>query len=564
MTSNALPFLFPLPQTPALLVLCLSLTTPVAVFAHAGHGNEFESEAAGSAQSISIDGETTERMGIAIEPVAPELMDVGIQVTGEIEALPSHRVEVTSPLPGTAIELLVDPGDEVTQGQAVAVLSSPELAALWVDSQERRAEADADALAADADLRLARENYQRQLEIAEAEIAQAQTEVAVAQEQYDRDRDLVADGAIPRRQMLESQARLADARAQLANARSRRSVLDAESSVRQAEVDLPFRDLRESQDLLAEASAALTRAQQRRQVLEAEADIQRAQAGVQVANARIDLSDDTYLTRLQQLEAQANPDGTVTIPAPISGIVSELFVTSGESAQDAGEPLLGIVDNRQVWASGNIYEKDLERVQVGQGAIVRVAGLENRLFRGRVDRIDPVVRDGQRVIPVRVELDNLAGELKPGMFAELEIATDRTSAPVLAIPTRALVNANGRELVYVENGSSFEPVDVVLGQRFGESVEVKSGLFEGDRIVTQGGMLLWAQSLRGGGDSHDEEYEEATQNPVSFPWWGMLPVAGVAAAGAFWLGRRTQQPVIREASIALNDRPREVMSNKSG
>ena len=86
------------------------------------------------------------------------------------------------------------------------------------------------------------------------------------------------------------------------------------------------------------------------------------------------------------------------------------------------KPLLGIVDNRQVWASGNIYEKDLERVQVGQGAIVRVAGLENRLFRGRVDRIDPVVRDGQRVIPVRVELDNLSGELKPGMFAELEIA----------------------------------------------------------------------------------------------------------------------------------------------
>ena len=85
------------------MLLFARLTTPIAVFAHAGHGNEFESEAAGSAQSVSIDGETTERMGIAIEPVAPELMDVGIQVTGEIEALPSHRVEVTSPLPGTAI-----------------------------------------------------------------------------------------------------------------------------------------------------------------------------------------------------------------------------------------------------------------------------------------------------------------------------------------------------------------------------------------------------------------------------------------------------------------------------
>ena len=126
------------------------------------------------------------------------------------------------------------------------------------------------------------------------------------------------------------------------------------------------------------------------------------------------------------------------------------------------------------------------------------------------------------------------------------------------------MNANGRELVYVDNGGSFEPVDVSLGRRFGDSVEVKSGLFEGDRIVTQGGMLLWAQSLRGGGDSHSEHgEEEAIPNPVSFPWWGMLPIVGVATAGAFWLGRRTQQAVIREPSIVQgSDRPRKVMSNK--
>ncbi len=68
---------------------------------------------------------------------------------------------------------------------------------------------------------------------------------------------------------------------------------------------------------------------------------------------------------------------------------------------------------------------------------------------------------------------------------------------LLAIPSSAVVDANGKKLVYVQNGDAFQPVEVTLGQTSGDMVEVKTGLFEGDLAVTQRAPQLYAQSLRG-------------------------------------------------------------------
>ncbi|HIK50312.1 MAG TPA: efflux RND transporter periplasmic adaptor subunit, partial [Oscillatoriales cyanobacterium M59_W2019_021] len=556
------------------LISLLVLTVPELAQAHGGHSQEFEASESVSPTGIAVDAQTAQRMGIRVEPATRELMQTGIQATGKIETMPGNTVEVTSPIPGKIVELLVEPGDEVAKGQAVAVLSSPELAELGVNAQEKRAEAEADVLEAEAQLQLARDNfdrlsniadaeitqaqtqlqvarerynrdrslvekggvvaatresYRRQLEVAAAEIAQAETERAVAQERYDKDRELVEGGALPRREMLESEARLADANAALTRAKGRLSVIEAETAVRQAEMDLPTRDLRESEDLLAQAQAQLTAANQRREVGEAQAEIQKAEAALQVAQARLQLSDGTYAARLRQVGAVANPDGTVTIVAPIGGTVSDRTITLGESVEASGEPLMHILDNTLVWATANIYEKDIDRIQEGQSVIVRVNGLD-RTFSGTIDRISPTVDEERRVIQVRAALENDRELLKPGMFANLEIATSRSSEPVLSIPMSALVEANGQQLVYVENGQNFEPVEVELGEKFGDRVQVKSGLFEGDRIVTQGGMLLYAQSLRGGGQKHDSKPEETITTSPSFPIWMWVPIGGAIAA----------------------------------
>ena len=580
-----------------LIISLAFLTSPAAVFAHAGHGNEFHQsgETTQTPAAISVDAETAKRLGIKVSPAARQRLDIGIKTTGQIETLPNQKVEVTAPVAGKVVELLVKPGDKVSKGQPVAVLSSSELGQLRVESLSKRAEAEADLQQAQGDLKLAtenydrliniseaeiiqaqtqlaattqqyqreqelvnkrsvvkvaKENYQRQVEIAQAEIARAETELTVAKEQFDRDRELVASGAIARRTMLESQAHFAEAKANVAKAKSRPEVIKAETEIKQAEVDLPMRELRDSQGRVAEAKAQLTKALSRREVLEAENQVKRGKTAVGVAQSRIRLADAAYQARLQQLGTVANDKGLVTVIAPISGTVADREITPGESV-NAEKPLMSLLNDSRVFATANIYEKDLNQVKQGQEVRVKVASLPNRTFRGKISLIGSKVEGESRTVSVKALLDNPEGILKPGMFAELEILTNKTAANILAIPVSAAVEANGKQLVYVKNGDAFQAVEVELGQTSGDLVEIKSGLFEGDLIVTQRAPQLYAQSLRGGSKpSTSEEKTEATPkatevnfNNLPVPLWAGIG-AGIAiasltfAGGVFWGNRR--------------------------
>ena len=410
---------------------------------------------------------------------------MGIKTTGQIETLLSKQVEVTTPITGAkVIELLVEPGALVKQGQPVAVVSSPDLVELRVNSQEKLAQGQADLQQALADLKLAQQNRDRYQQITTAEIAQAQSQVAFFQEKYDKDQELVAQGALPRRNGLESQTQLAEAKANFAKANSRREVIEAENQLK------------------------------------------RAQASVDVAKSRINLSNSTYETRLQQLGIRGNAKGLVTVTSPISGKVADREVTLSQSFEDAGGKLMTIVNDNQVFATANIYEKDLDKVKTGQQVNVKVASVPNRIFAGRIAVINSVVAGDTRVVPVKAEINNPGGVLKPGMFAELEILTNQTSSDVLIIPSAAVVEANNKKVVYIQNGNTYQPVEITLGQTSGDMVEVKTGLFNGDMIVTQRAPQLYAQSLRGDtkkkADEHTETAVQTTETKI--PWW-------IAAAG---------------------------------
>lgn len=496
-------------RSQSILGLCLSLTlllSPTSAIAHAGHGDEFKSTTTQPIDAIKVDPETAKRLQIKVEPVKSQQLVLAIQTTGQIAALPDRKVEITSPIKGSVIELFVQPGASVRAGQTVAILSSPELGELRVIAQEKRAEAE-------VDLRLAQQNYDRHQQIAVTNIAQAKTELKFAQESFDRDKELLTRGAIPRRQLLESETKLFTAK------------------------------------------AATNRAESKLDLLQADAEVKRAQSKIQ-------LSDAAYQARLQQLGANANPDGTVAIVSPIDGIVSDREISLGESVAEAGKALMTIVDNGTVLATANVYEKDLGKIKIGQSVRVKVTSLPSQTFEGKISMIGAVVEGDSRVIPVKAELDNAAGLLKPGMFAELELATSKSTESVLVIPRSSIVEANGKQIVYIQNGDAFQPVEVSLGRESGDLVEVIDGVFEGDAIVTQRATQIYAQSLRGGNKSESKVEETTSLANVAeqVPWWILL-IGGIGgssiAAGAFWLGRRStpKMVIIREPlSIAQEER----------
>jgi membrane fusion protein, heavy metal efflux system len=524
-------------QSTGIILNLVLITAPSSVLAHGGHGDEFQGadSQAEASDLIQVDAQTAKSLDIRVEPVTSQRLDIGIKTTGQIEALPSQQVQVTAPIAGKVTKLLVEPGAYVKAGQPVAVIASPDLIELRVSSQEKQAQAQAELQQAQADLDLAQQNYQRQVEIAKAEIAQGQTQVAVAQEQYVRDRELAKKGVIPRRQMLESQAKLAETKAKLTTASSQREVLEAQNQLR------------------------------------------RAQSEVKVSNSLLQLSDTAYQTRLQQLGTKANDQGLAIITASISGRVSDREASLGQAFEDAGGKLMTIVNDSTVFATANIYEQDLDRIKNGQQVRAKVASvgdypkgtlkdsLHDRTFIGKIAVIGSVVEGETRVVPVKAQLSNSNGTLKPGMFAELEVITSKADTATTVIPSSAIVDVDGKKLVYLQNGDSFQSTEVTLGQTSGDLVEVKSGLFEGDLVVTQRAPQLYAQSLRGDSKEAAEKEEvpvvkeEKTSN-LPIPDWlielGSLGLLGGAAflAGVLWAKTPRRPQDDSEDNLSFNEK----------
>jgi membrane fusion protein, heavy metal efflux system len=483
--------------------------------AHAGHGDEFKGGAVQSSGSVQVDPATAARLGFKIEPVQRQRLTFGVKTTGKIETLPNRQVEVTTPVGGTLLQLLVKPGDRVDEGQAVAIMSSPDLTELRTTALDRKTDAVAGVETATADLQFAKDNLERQGTIADQEIKEAQSAFAFAQESYTKDQTLAQAGALPQRLALESGTKLAAAQANLSKAEGR----------------LP--------------------------TLEAEAQVKRAQAALDAATNRFNLSGQSYEARLRQLGSKANEDGTVTIAAPISGTISDREATVGESTKDPGKKILSIVNGSSVQVSSNVFEKDLSQVRLDQAVRVKVNGLGDRTFGGRISVIDSAVNNETRAVPVKVELENSDGALKPGMFAEIEVLTDRTPVAVLAIPKSAIVETNDKKkIVFVQNGQAFQSTDVTLGRESGDLVEVTNGLLDGDNVVTQRAPQLYAQSLRGNPTAHSQTTAPATGNgwskrTILLTGGGLLGLV-VLGGGAFWAGmiwtkrrdRSSKQPAL--------------------
>jgi membrane fusion protein, heavy metal efflux system len=561
------------------------------VFAHGGHGDEFGGQEGAKSTNVQIDGATAQQIGVQTVAAKKQSLNVEIAATGQIELLPSKKVEVTAPIKGKLVQLLVQPGARVKAGQILATLSSPELNDLRTSSLDKRAtalallqqaqtdrnlaqqsyqkiveiataetnQARSQLTAAQARLtreqqlvksgsivRAAKNSYQRQQQIAAAEISSAQTELELAQERYQKDLELSKSGALPRRQVLESQSKLAAAQTQLVKAQSQPGVLSAETDLRKAETDLPLRELRDAEKQVAEGTGQLAKAMNQKSVVEANAQLQRSNSAVTAAQTQLRLSDASYQGRLAQLGNRANAQGIVTVTAPIDGTIADRDITIGQSVADAGAKLMTITDDRQVLATANIYERDLGRLKIGQQVSVRVPGVGDKVFSGQISRIGTAVDSQSRVVPVQATLDNSQGLLKAGTFAEIKLATDKVTTPVVVIPAGAVVEAEQEKLVYVKSGDGYQPTTVTLGQTVGDLVEVKTGLFAGDLVVNKRAPQLYAQSLKKKPASEDKataaKPEAVSQNQIpTYLIWGLLPVAGILGGGAFWLKKRSER-----------------------
>ena len=187
----------------------------------------------------------------------------------------------------------------------------------------------------------------------------------------------------------------------------------------------------------------------------------------------------------------------VVVPAPIAGVITSRTANLGQVV-GMGDELFVVTDLSQVWVVGDLYEQDFSRVRVGSEATLTTPAYPELRLQGRVSYIDPRMDSQTRTAKVRVEVPNLDGQLRLGMYMTMVFNT-ASGASVAMVPRAAVQTIGGRQVVFVvvpDEEGRFVQRMVKLGALVGESYPVLQGLQPGEAVVTEGSFFLRAESLR--------------------------------------------------------------------
>ena len=169
------------------------------------------------------------------------------------------------------------------------------------------------------------------------------------------------------------------------------------------------------------------------------------------------------------------------VRAPIGGVVSRRMVNAGEKL-GVDAPMFTVVDLGKMEIEAPAPAAEIPSVKVGQVAHMRVDGYGDRVFEGRIERINPAADPGSRSITLYVSVANREGLLKGGMFAKGQLILDK-APPAPVIPAGALREEAGQAFVYTIEDGKVARRAVTIGMREEGLVEVRSGLEKGIPVV---------------------------------------------------------------------------------
>lgn len=181
---------------------------------------------------------------------------------------------------------------------------------------------------------------------------------------------------------------------------------------------------------------------------------------------------------------------TIVLRAPIDGTVINRRASVGSVAAPGGDPLIEIGNPTALWVVADVFERDL--VQVHAGAEVEIElGAGDKPLHGKVASIGTALTGSLRTAPVYIALDADATDaIRAGMFARATIKA--AAGKSIVLPAEAvLVKGGKRYVVYVEQADRrFAPRDVTVGRSVDGRVQILTGVFPGDRVVTKGALLI--------------------------------------------------------------------------
>lgn len=237
--------------------------------------------------------------------------------------------------------------------------------------------------------------------------------------------------------------------------------------------------------------------------LQSQADLAAAQSNLRSADIavgavrnrlRILGKSDEEISRLEAESAMQKMNPEAVVRAPIAGTVILRQVGLGQNIQSASagaaNPVYSIANLSTVWLVANVREADAPLMKIGTPVEVKVPAWPNRVFKAKIAWIAPSVDPNTHRLPVRAEVDNRDGALKPMMFASFRILTgDAVTAP--GVPQSAIVYEGADAHVFVAGRDGTLALrQIHAGRVNGDLVEVTRGLTSGEKIVTSGALFI--------------------------------------------------------------------------
>jgi Cu(I)/Ag(I) efflux system membrane fusion protein len=184
------------------------------------------------------------------------------------------------------------------------------------------------------------------------------------------------------------------------------------------------------------------------------------------------------------------------ILSPISGTVVGQKIYEGQYVT-TGQEMFEIADFSTMWFLFIAYEQDLPWIKLGQPVSISTPSLPGKTFEGKITFIDPNFDEATRSTKIRVELPNpqVNGrrELLHKLYADGVVKVDAPA--MLAVPRSAVIETGPQAVVYTDqSGGAYKQVPVTLGRRGDTLVEITSGLEAGDKVVTNGNLLIDGQA----------------------------------------------------------------------
>ena len=173
--------------------------------------------------------------------------------------------------------------------------------------------------------------------------------------------------------------------------------------------------------------------------------------------------------------------------------LNDQMIQSIEKSDTPDKSLLYAVPGGQAWVYANIYEYEIPLVKTGDLLEIEVPAVPGAKLKGEIKSIDSVIDPATRSVKVRAVVSNQEGSLKPDMFVNVTLKI--SLGEVLSVPEEAIFSSGTVPMVFVDKGQGlFDPRPVVLGQRAEGVYEIKEGLKEGERVITNGNFLVDSES----------------------------------------------------------------------